>query len=220
MELNKYIDHTILKRNSTKKDIDEAVQDAIKYQMKTLCIHPMWITYVKERLHKNGVDVTTVLGFPYGTQTTQSKICEAKDALKKGADELDFVINVSMIKSNDWDYVENELELIRKKTKGHVIKIILEIALLTDDEIAKASRIASDLGWDFVKTSTGIGVTGATIKAVKIMKENINSNTQIKAAGGVRTFAQAKEYIDAGVTRIGTSNGADIMQGKKGTNDY
>ncbi len=220
MELNRYIDHTLIKRDSTKEILDKYVEDAIKWNFITLCIHPMWIDYVKERLHANNIGITAVVGFPYGTQTTEAKVFEGQDAIRRGADELDYVINVSMIKSGDWEYVENELKAIRAATEGTTIKIILEIALLSDDQIAKASRIASNAKWDFVKTSTGIDCSGATLEAVKIMKDNINPDTKIKAAGGVRTYEDAEAYINAGASRIGTSNGVDILEGKEATHTY
>ncbi len=143
-----------------------------------------------------------------------------KSAFIKEVDRFNYVINVSMIKSGDWEYVENELKAIRAATEGTTIKIILEIALLSDDQIAKASRIASNAKWDFVKTSTGIDCSVATLEAVKIMKDNINPDTKIKAAGGVRTYEDAEAYINAGASRIGTSNGVDILEGKEATHTY
>ncbi len=220
MELNKYIDHTILKRDAKQEEIDKIIDEAIKYQFKTICIHPMWITYAKERLQGTGVEITTVFGFPFGTQTTETKIAEAKDALLKGADELDMVMNVGKLHDNDLEYLKTELESVRKETEGTVIKLILETALLTDEEIKTASEIAVAAGWDFIKTSTGIGCDGATVKAVEIMKSIAGEKAEVKASGGVRSYEDAKAMVEAGATRIGTSNGVDIMEGRVANSDY
>ena len=220
MKLNKYIDHTILKRDAKEEEIDKIIDEAIKYQFKTICIHPIWISHAKSRLEGTGVEITTVFGFPFGTQTTETKISEAKDALLKGADELDMVMNVGKLHDNDLEYIKNELESVRKETKGKVIKLILETALLTDEEIKKASQIAVTAGWDFIKTSTGIGCGGATIKAVEIMKSVAGNKAEVKASGGVRSYEDAKKMVEAGATRIGTSNGVDIIEGRVSDSDY
>ncbi|NQX83256.1 MAG: deoxyribose-phosphate aldolase [Mycoplasmataceae bacterium] len=220
MKINKYIDHTILKRDAVSSEIDKIIKEAIKYKFKTICIHPIWIEYSKDKLKKTDVEITTVLGFPYGTQTTETKVFEAKDALKKGADELDFVINISMVHEHNTDYLNNELKLIRKATQGTVIKLILEIGLLTNDEIKYISELAVAENWNFIKTSTGIQTTGATIEAVELMKSITKNKAEVKASGSIRSFEDAVAMINAGATRIGTSNGVDIMKGKVSKTDY
>ncbi len=220
LNINEYIDHTLLKRDAVSADLDKIIEEAIKHEFKTICIHPIWIEYSKPKLKDTNVKITTVLGFPYGTQTTESKVFEAKDAIKKGADELDFVSAVSKIHEKDDKYLVNELKLIRKSTKGKIIKLILETGLLTKDEIKYISKLAVDANWDFIKTSTGIGTTGAKIEDVKIMKEIAGNKVQIKASGGVRSYDEAVKMIKAGATRIGTSNGVDIIEGRISKSDY
>ncbi len=220
MEINKYIDHTILKRDAIASDIDKIIEEAIKYQFKTICIHPTWLEYAKEKLQGTGVEITIVFGFPYGTQTTESKVLEAQDAMSKGADELDMVINVGRVHMQDTEFLTKELETIRKETEGKVIKLILETGLLTKDEIRYASELGVAAGWDFIKTSTGIQTTGATVEDVKIMKSIAGDKAQVKASGGVRSYEDAIAMVEAGATRIGTSNGVDIMEGKVADSDY
>ena len=217
--LNKYIDHTLLKRDVTKPEILKAMDDAIEYKFATLCIAPTWIEVVAPKLHENGVKVTTVIGFPFGQNTIESKVAEAKDAIEKGADELDFVINVSRVHDNDVEYLKKEVAAMRASTQGKVIKLIIETNLLSNDEKRMISQIAIDGGFDFIKTSTGIGVDGATVEDVKLMKE-IAGNKEVKASGGVRTLDAAIAMIEAGATRIGTSNGVDIINGLEGKNAY
>lgn len=220
MKINKYIDHTILKRDAIKSEIDKIIDEAIKYEFKTICIHPTWIEHAKERLSNTDIGITVVFGFPYGTQTTETKIFEAKDALEKGATELDMVINVGKLHDNDIEYLKRELSLVREATKGVTIKLILETGLLTKDEIKIASKLGVDAKWDFIKTSTGIQTTGATTEDVKIMKDIAGNSSKVKASGGVRSYDDAVKMIEAGASRIGTSNGVDIMEGKISKSDY
>ncbi len=220
MEINKYIDHTILKRDAVASEIDKIIEEAIKYQFKTICIHPTWLEYAKQKLEGTEVEITIVFGFPYGTQTTETKVFEAKDALAKGANELDMVINVGRVHMQDTEFLKKELEAVREATQGTVIKLILETGLLTKDEIRYASKLGVEAGWDFLKTSTGIQTTGATVEDVTIMKEIAGEISQVKASGGVRSYEDAKAMIEAGATRIGTSNGVDIMEGRVADSDY
>ncbi len=220
MEVNKYIDHTILKRDAVASDIDKIIDEAIKYQFKTICIHPIWVEYAKAKLEGTGIGITAVFGFPYGTQTTETKVFEAKDALAKGATELDMVINVGRVHSQDSEYIANELKAVREAVPNTTIKLILETGLLTSDEIKFASKLGVEANWDFIKTSTGIQTTGATVEDVKIMKEIAGDRCEVKASGGVRSYEDAVAMIEAGATRIGTSNGVDIMEGKVADSDY
>ncbi len=220
MELNKYIDHTLLKRDATQTEIDKIIDEAIKYNFKTICIHPIWIEHAKNRLQGTNIGITAVFGFPFGTQTIETKVFEAQDAIKKGADELDMVINVGKLHENDIDYLKRELSEVRNATQGTVIKVIFETALLNEEEIRLASKLSVEAGWDFIKTSTGIGTGGATVEAVKIMKEVAGDRSEVKAAGGVKSIEDAKAMIEAGATRIGTSNGTLIMEGKVADKEY
>lgn len=219
MELNKYIDHTLLKRDVTKAEMDKAINEAIEYKFATLCIAPSWVEYAAPRLHDAGVKVTTVIGFAYGQNTIESKAFEAKDAIEKGANELDFVINVSKIHDNDVDYLRREIAAMRESTQGYIIKLIIETGLLNNEEKRMISKLAIEGGFDYIKTSTGIQTTGATVEDVKLMKE-IAGEKLVKASGGVRTYDEAMAMIDAGASRIGTSNGVDIIEGREGTNEY
>jgi len=220
MEINKYIDHTLLKRDAVVSEVDKIIEEAIKYNFKTICIHPIWIEHAKEKLNGTGVEITTVIGFPYGTQTIESKVFEAKDALAKGADELDFVTTVSMVHEHDTNYLTRELSTIREATQGTTIKLILETGLLSKDEIKYISQLAVDAGWNFIKTSTGIQVSGAKVEDVVIMKEIAGDKAEVKASGGVRNYEDAVKMIEAGATRIGTSNGVDIIEGRTAESDY
>lgn len=219
MELNKFIDHTLLKRDVTQAEMDKVIAEAIEYKFATLCIAPSWVEYSAPKLHASGVEVTTVIGFPYGQNTTESKAFEAKDAISKGADELDFVINVSKIHDNDIQYLKREIEIMRSATNGKIIKLIIETGLLSNEEKRMISKIAIEGGFDYIKTSTGIQTTGATVEDVKLMKE-IAGDKFVKASGGVRTHEEAIAMLEAGASRIGTSNGVDIVNGKIGTNEY
>ncbi len=220
MEINKYIDHTILKRDAVVSEVDKIVDEAIKYQFKTVCIHPTWASHVAKRLEGTDIGVTAVFGFPYGTQTTEAKIAEGKDALTKGATELDMVINVGRVHMNDTEFLMNELKSVREALQGTTIKLILETGLLTKEEIKYASELGVEAGWDFIKTSTGIQTTGATVEDVEIMKAIAGDKAEVKASGGVRSYEDAKAMVEAGATRIGTSNGVDIMEGRVAESDY
>ena len=220
MKINKYIDHTILKRDALTAEVIAARDAAIKYDFAGLCVNPTWIETVKEDLHKNGLLVIVVIGFPYGQFTTEAKISEAKDAIAKGADELDFITNVTKVHERDSKYLENELSEIRKATKGKVIKLIIETGLLNDEEKVYITNLGAEAGFDFIKTSTAVGTTGATVHDVSLMKVIIDGRAKIKASGGVRNIKDAQALIDAGADRIGTSNGIDIVEGKTAKTGY
>lgn len=220
MEINKYIDHTILKRDAVQSEVDKIIGEAIQYNFKTVCIHPTWTEYVANALEGTGIGVTVVFGFPYGTQTTESKIFEAKDALAKGATELDMVVNVGRVHMNDTEFLERELTQVREALPGTVIKLILETGLLSREEIRMVSELGVKTGWDFIKTSTGIQTSGATTEDVLLMKSIAGDKAEVKASGGVRSYEDAVAMIEAGATRIGTSNGVDIMEGRVSESDY
>ncbi len=225
-----YIDHTLVKRNPTRAEIDKVVEEAIKYKFKSVCVAPSWITYIKDRLHKHGILVTAVIGFVYGQNTIESKVFEAKDAIAKGADELDFVINVSKLTSaahgnhEDLEYVKKELAATREATRGTTTKVILETGILDTASKHLGAKLVADSGHDFVKTSTAIETTGATVEDVRIfveeIKKSLHPHTQIKASGGVRTLDQALDMIKNGATRLGSSNGVKIIEGLEVTGGY
>ena len=165
----------------------------------------------KKELAGSDVLVCTVIGFPLGAMTTEAKVFEASDAIKKGADEVDMVINISRLKANDDNYVENEIREIKKACGNHTLKVIIECCLLTDEEKVRACKLAKAAGADFVKTSTGFSIHGATVADVKLMRETVGPQMGVKAAGGVRTHEELLEMVEAGATRIGTSSGVKLM---------
>ena len=218
MKLNKYIDHTKLGANVTKAQIDQLILEAKTYDFKSVCVNPIFVKYAKEALKDTDVLVCTVIGFPHGTHTTAVKIFETQDALNNGADEIDMVINIFDLK-NDPLKVYEEIKALKDVCGQKVLKVIIETCYLTPEEIIKASELVVKAGADFVKTSTGFGTGGATIENVKLLKETVSNKAEVKASGGVRTYEQAMAMIDAGATRIGTSNGIDIILQRRKDND-
>jgi len=212
--MNNYIDHTLLKPESTKDQIKTLCEEAKAHNFASVCIHPHYVELAKQNLKNSTVKVCTVIGFPLGANTTATKVFETQNAIDNGADEIDMVINIGWLKDKAYEKLEDEISRIKKATDNHILKVIIEISLLTDDEIAKISQIVSQAGADFIKTSTGFGSHGATVEAVKIMKANISSQVQIKASGGIRDIQSAKQYIDLGVSRLGTSSGVNIIKDK------
>lgn len=219
MNLNKMIDHTYLKAFGTKKDIDVLLSEAKEYDFKSVCVNPSWVSHAVKELTDSDVLVCTVIGFPLGANTTETKVFETKDALQKGADEIDMVLNIGKVKEQDFDYVQKEIKAVKDVCKNNTLKVILETCYLTNDEIQKASQAAINAGADFVKTSTGFGTDGATIEAVKIMKA-VARDKEVKASGGVRSAEDVKNMVEAGATRIGTSSGVKLMQGQTADSDY
>ena len=195
MDYNKYIDNTLLKADATKEQIVSLCEESKKYNFKSVCVNPDYIKLSKECL--KGSDVLVCF--------------ETKDAIEKGADEIDMVINISKLKDKENEYVYNEIKKIKEACGTHTLKVILECCLLTDEEIVRASKIAKEANADFVKTSTGFSLHGATLKDVKLMREVVGPNMGVKAAGGVRTKEEMIEMIEAGATRIGTSSGPKLM---------
>jgi deoxyribose-phosphate aldolase len=215
MKTNKLIDHTYLKAFGTKKEIDQLLEEAIKHDFASVCVNPAFVKYCAEKLEGTDVLTCTVIGFPLGANTIETKVFETLNAVSNGADEIDMVINIGKMKEKDYDYIEQEINQIKKACMGKTLKVIVEICYLTDEEIKKVSEIVAKTDAQFIKTSTGFGTGGATIEAVKIMKENVGDK-EIKAAGGVRTKEDLDAFVKAGATRIGTSNGVSLMEGKEG----
>ena len=213
MNYSKYIDHTILKPDCTDAQIRQLCEEAKNYNFASVCVNPGYIKMCAELLKDTGVDVCTVVGFPLGATSTESKVFETKQAVKDGATEIDMVINVSRLKEHDDEYVLNEIRAIRRACKGHCLKVIIETCLLTDEEKVRACKISKKAKATFVKTSTGFvknGV-GAKVEDVKLMFETVkNAGLGVKASGGVRDKETAIAMIEAGATRIGTSSGVKI----------
>ncbi len=214
MELNKYIDHTILKQNAVEADLDKIIAEAREYNFMSVCVSPIWVKKCAEALKDTDVKVCTVIGFPHGVHTTKTKAFETSDAVANGADEVDMVIAVGKLKDGELDYVRNDIKaVVDAAGKGIVTKVIIESCLLTDEEIETACKLAKEAGATFVKTSTGFSTGGATVHAVELMRKTVGPDMGVKASGGVRTLEDAKAMIAAGATRIGTSNGVSIVKG-------
>jgi len=220
MEINKLIDHTYLKAFGTKDDIDTILEEAITYDFKSVCLNPSWITYAVESLKKTDVLVCTVIGFPLGANTTETKVYETTDALKKGAHEIDMVLNIGWVKDQQFDRVKAEIEAVREASRGVTLKVILETCYLEEKEIEKASEAAIEAGADFIKTSTGFGTGGATASDVALMKRIAGESRGVKASGGVKTIDDLNAMVEAGATRIGASSGAKLMQGLSSDSEY
>ncbi len=215
MDYAKYIDHTLLKATATKAEITKLLEEAKEYHFKSVCVNPYYVSYAKEVLRDTDVLVCTVIGFPLGQNTTNVKVLETKDAILNGADEIDMVINVAAIKDKDDKLVETEIRAIKEACGPRTLKVILETCYLTDEEIVRASKLAKKANADFVKTSTGFGSNGATIEAVKLMRETVGKTMGVKASGGIRSKEDMEKMIEVGATRIGASAGVKIMEAYK-----
>lgn len=218
MKYNKLIDHTYLKAFGTKKEIDKLIDEAKEYDFKSVCINPTHVSYAEKKLRDSDVLVCTVIGFPLGANTTETKVFETLNAVKNGADEIDMVINIGKFKDREYDYIEDEINQVCKAAGEKLVKVIVEICYLDNEEVKKISQIVGKTNAEFIKTSTGFGSSGATPEAVKIMKENVNGK-EVKAAGGVRSKTDLEKMIEAGATRIGASSGVKIMNDEMGS-DY
>ena len=214
MNINKLIDHTALKPNTNKESILKLIAEAKTYDFASVCVNPCWVALAHQELKNTDVKVCTVIGFPLGANTTEVKVFETKDAIEKGAQEIDMVINIAMLKDKEYDYVENEIHQIVEAAKDKaIVKVIIETCLLTDEEKIKACELSQKAGADFVKTSTGFSTAGATVKDIRLMRETVGEQMGVKASGGVRSREDADAMIKAGATRIGTSNGVKIVEG-------
>ena len=212
MGLNKYIDHTILKATASSADVQKLCEEAIEYEFYSVCVNGCYVADAKHLLQGTDVKVAAVVGFPLGAMTTASKVFEAKEAIENGASEIDMVINVAKLKDGEFDYVENEIRLIKEAIGDNVLKVIIETCYLTDEEKVKACELSLVAKADFVKTSTGFGTGGATYEDVKLMKSVVGDNAKVKASGGVRDKETAEKYVELGAERLGTSSGIDIVK--------
>ena len=217
MNIAAYIDHTILKPTTLIADVDALCKEANENDMAAVCVPPVFVKKAKKLLENTNVKVATVIGFPFGYSAVEAKLAEILLAIVDGADELDMVINIAALKNNDWQYLAHELNTILPiiKSKNKVIKIIIESGLLTDEEIIKCCDLYGVAGVDFMKTSTGYAETGATLHAVKLIRNHLADAVKIKASGGIRTFNFAKELIEAGADRIGCSSSLKIIEESK-----
>lgn len=221
LDLAKYIDHTLLKPDATRDEIDVLCAEAVEYGFASVCINPYWVKRAAESLRGSDVKVCTVIGFPLGAATSDVKAAETRRALRDGAREVDMVLNIGALKSGEHDVVLKDIERVvdAAHEAGALTKVILETALLTDEEKVIASSLARQARADFVKTSTGFGGGGATIYDVALMRETVGPDMGIKASGGVRTTEDVEDMIAAGATRIGASAGVQIVGGVEGDGD-
>ncbi len=205
------IDHTLLKPEATRAQIEQLCKEAKKFRFAAVCVHPFRVATCAELLKGSGVKVCTVIGFPLGANRAEVKALETVRACADGATEIDMVMNIGAFKDGNLAAVENEIASVIKAAQGRTVKVILETALLTDDEIRSACAVCIIAGADFVKTSTGFGPGGATVHAVKIMKETVDGQLEVKASGGIRDRETMMAMIEAGATRIGTSSGVAML---------
>ncbi len=218
--VNKLIDHTLLKAFATKEDIKKLCDEAKLYNFKSVCVNPANVKLASELLEGSDVLVCTVIGFPLGANTIETKIFETVDSIINGADEIDMVINVGKAKEHDYDYIEEEIAAVVKASEGKTVKVIIETCYLTDEEKKEVCIRATNAKATFVKTSTGFGTGGATVEDVKLMKSSINEDMFVKASGGVRNYDDLKAMVDAGASRIGASSGVAIMNNNESKENY
>lgn len=217
-DIAKYIDHTVLAANATRDKIEQICKEADQYKFASVCVNSCWVALCAKLLEKSEVKVCTVVGFPLGAMSSESKAYEAKKAVLAGADEVDMVINIGYLKNHDDDLVQDDIAMVKAACGKTALKVIIETCLLTDEEKVRACRLAKASGADFVKTSTGFSTGGATVEDIKLMRKAVGAELGVKASGGVRTYADARAMIDAGATRIGASSSIAIVEGQHGAN--
>ncbi len=216
-DMAKMIDHTFLRPTGRVEDIKKLCQEAKEHEFASVCIHPIFVPFAAKQLKESSVKVTTVIGFPLGANTTETKAFETRNAIKNGAQEMDMVMNLSAFKSRAYDLVRSDIKSVVDSTNTAgvtsdiIVKVIIETCYLDDDEIVKACELARDAGADFVKTSTGFGPGNATTEDVSLMRKTVGRDVGVKASGGIRNFSDALDMLDAGANRIGTSSGVEIV---------
>ena len=212
-QLAKYMDHTLLKADATLDGIDRVVAEAKQFGCASVCVNPFWVPYIARLLDGSGIATCTVVGFPLGASSTASKVFETTDAIANGADEIDMVINIGELKAGHAELVREDIRAVAEATHagGKLLKVIIECCLLTDDEKRLACLLCAEAGADFVKTSTGFSTGGATVADIALMRECVGPDFGVKAAGGIRTLADAYAMIEAGASRLGVSAAASIL---------
>ena len=206
-----HCDHTLLKQTATWEDIKQIIDDGIKYQTASVCIPPSYVRQAAEYA-KGGVKICTVIGFPNGDNTTAVKAFETGDAIDNGADEIDMVINIGWVKDRKWDEIENEISTLKEICGDHILKVIVETCMLTDEEKVKMCELVTYAGADFIKTSTGFGGGGATFADIKLFSENIGEGVRMKASGGISSLEDAEKFMELGAERLGTSRIVKIVK--------
>ena len=213
------VDHTLLLQTATWEEIKAICDDGMKYETASVCIPTCYVKQAKEYMGDK-CKVCTVIGFPNGNYTTATKVFETKDALENGADEIDMVINVGMLKAKEYDYVLNEIKEIKAACGDHILKVIIETCLLTDEEKIKMCEIVTESGADFIKTSTGFSTAGATFADVELFAKYVGSNVKIKAAGGISSMDDAEKFVELGASRLGTSRIVKIVKNQASDGGY
>ena len=211
MKLSKYIDHTLLKADAKVSQIEELCKEAIEYDFASVCVNSCNISLCKKFLENSDVNVCTVIGFPLGQMSLEAKVFETKDAIEKGADEIDMVMNIARLKDKDYEYVVDEINRIKEVCGARILKVIIETCLLTDEEKVNACQCIMKTKADYVKTSTGFSTGGATFDDVALLKKTVGNEKKIKAAGGVRSHEDMMKMIELGADRIGTSSGPKLL---------
>lgn len=210
MKINQYIDHTNLKADATFDQIKKLVDEAVEHDFYSVCVNSSYVKFIRD--YNKDIKIAAVVGFPLGAMTKDAKVFEAKEAIRDGASEIDMVINIGRLKSEDYFYVEDEIRAIKEAIGDNILKVIIETCLLTEDEKVKACKLALNAGADFVKTSTGFSTGGATVADIKLMKEAVEGKIKVKASGGIHTRKEALALIEAGADRIGASKSIDICK--------
>lgn len=218
--LASYIDHTLLKADARKADIIKLCEEAKAHHFFSVCLNSFWVPLSSHLLNGTNVKVCTVVGFPLGANTPHTKAFEADWAITQGAGEIDMVINIGALKDKDYATVENDIKQVLKATQGHTLKVIIETALLNDEEKISACKIIETAGAHFVKTSTGFSTSGAQIADIHLFKKSLSAHMKIKASGGIKNKEQALEFISAGASRLGTSSGVSLVQGLESKTTY
>jgi deoxyribose-phosphate aldolase len=219
-ELAPFIDHTLLKPETSRVQVEKLCQEAIEYGFYAVCVNPRFVGVCKQLLQNSPVKIACVVGFPLGANSTRTKVSEAKEAVSSGADEIDMVISLGAVKDDNWIDVQNEIKEIVQAVPHTVVKVIIETSLLTHDEKIKACQASLAAGAHFVKTSTGFNGGGATVEDVLLMKKIVGPHVQVKASGGIRDLESAQKMIAAGATRLGTSSGVLLVTGHATKGDY
>ena len=220
MQINKFIDHTLLKAFATSDEIRKLCEEAKKYNFKSVCVNPVHVSLAKECLEGSDVLVCTVIGFPLGANTKEIKAFETIDAIKIGADEIDMVINIGKAKEHDYTYIEDEIKMVVAASTGKTTKVIIETCYLNDEEKMNCCLAAKKAKATFVKTSTGFGTGGATANDIRLMRETVGPDMGVKASGGIRNLDDLELMVENGATRIGASSGVAIMENSSSKNEY
>ena len=213
MELNRMIDHTLLKANATRAQIEKLCDEALEYNFASVCVNTCWVPLAHEKLAGSEVNTCCVVGFPLGAMLTEAKVAETRLAVEAGADEVDMVINIGWLLDGEYDAVRDDIAAVVKAADGKCVKVIIEACLLTDEQKVKACELSVEAGATFVKTSTGFSTGGATVADVALMRKTVGDRCLVKAAGGIHTADEARAMVEAGADRLGCSAGIQIMAG-------